>query len=403
MRALGMVLLTGALLACGDTPRPIELKVGLDPAAANFGEVEVWGLPPALRKSLARLDHQDPEWSRALTIKATTGSAEVPPVAGSYRVEANGCLKFSPRFAPEGPLSYRVRLDPGALVKLAGEGKTTDTVQQWMFRLPGRPLPPSTTDVAAIYPSAPVVPANQLRWYIEFTAPMREGEASKHVELVDERGQVVEGAFLRREEELWNPERTRLTLLFDMARVKHSIRRRLEVGPVLRAGRTYTLRVSPDWHDARGGNLVRGVNQRFSTGPEDFSPVEPRQWGLRAPAIGSAKPLRLDFGKPMDHALASRFIQVVGPDDQPLPGTVSLRNHDREWEFTPDSPWLAGRYQIRINPALEDVAGNRVGHRFDADLTKGQSAGVDSVVTTLEFFPTGELSFLDTRRSGVTK
>ena len=260
MRRLGIVLLVGTVLACAGESRPIELRVELDPAAANFGEVEVWGLPPSLRKSLARLPEKDAGWSDALTIEATSEAGAVPPLAGRYRIESSGCLKFSPQFSPEGPLSYRVRLDPGALVKLAGAGQTRDTVQQWMFRLPGRPLPASSTEIAAIYPSAPVVPANQLRWYVEFTAPMREGESARMVELLDGRGRVVEGAFLRREEELWNPDRTRLTLLFDMARVKHAIRRRLEVGPVLQAGRSYTLRISSDWQDARGAMLVRVLN-----------------------------------------------------------------------------------------------------------------------------------------------
>lgn len=388
-----MVLLAGTVLACGEAPRPIELRVGLDPAGENFGEVEVWGLPPALRKSLSRIPDSDSGWSGALTIKAAATEQDVPPLAGRYRIEPSGCLKFSPRFSPEGPLSYRVRLDPGALVKLAGAARTSDTVQQWMFRLPSRPIPAPTTDIAGIYPSAPVVPANQLRWYLEFTAPMREGEAARMVELLDQEGQVVEGAFLRREEELWNPDRTRLTLLFDMARVKHAIRRRLEVGPVLVAGRSYTLRVSPEWQDSRGARLVHGLTHRFKAGPGDFSAIEPHRWALQAPVIGSRKPVRIDFGKPLDHALASRFIAVRGPDDEVLTGTVKLVNHDREWQFVPDTPWLAGRYQLRINPALEDLAGNRVGHRFDADLTKGQDAGVAAEPSVIEFFPTGELSF----------
>lgn len=392
MRGLGIVLLAGTVLACAGESRPIELRVGLDPAAANFGEVEVWGLPPSLRKSLARLPEQDAGWSNALTIKATSAAGEVPPLAGRYRIEPSGCLKFSPRFSPEGPLSYRVRLDPGALVKLAGAAKTRDTVHQWMFRLPGRPLPAASTGIAAIYPSAPVVPANQLRWYVEFTAPMREGEAARMVQLLDDRDRVVEGAFLRREEELWNPDRTRLTLLFDMARVKHAIRRRLEVGPVLQAGRSYTLRISSDWRDARGARLVQGLTHQFKAGPEDYAPIAPRRWSLRAPAIGSRGPMRLDFGKPLDHALARRMIVVIGPEGAPLAGKVSLVDDDRRWLFTPESPWLAGAYQVKVNPALEDLAGNRVGHSFDADLQRRESAGVASHPAILDFSPVGELS-----------
>jgi hypothetical protein len=243
-----------------------------------------------------------------------------------------------------------------------------------------------------VYPSAPVIPANQLRWYIEFTAPMREGESSRMVELLDERGQVVEGAFLRREEELWNPDRTRLTLLFDMARVKHAIRRRLETGPVLEAGNRYTLRISGEWPDARGATLVDGLSHQFKAGPEDFRPVTPEQWALHPPGIGSRRALLVDFGEPLDHALAARLLAVTGPDGQPLEGETTLDSNDREWRFVPASPWLAGRYRLQVSPALEDLAGNRVDHVFDADLSRGQQAGVDSAAVILEFSPTGEVS-----------
>ena len=102
--------------------------------------------------------------------------------------------------------------------------------------------------------------------------------------------------------------------------------------------------------------------------------------------------LTLDFGEPLDHALASRLIAVTDPEDAPLPGGIALIEGDRRWQFTPDSPWLAGHYKVRIHPALEDLAGNRVRHSFDADLHRRQEAGVDTLGVVLEFSPTGELS-----------
>ncbi|HWA59320.1 MAG TPA: hypothetical protein VG692_18855 [Gemmatimonadales bacterium] len=396
---LSLVTLLGAgLLACAGESRPLELRVGLDPAATGFGEVEVWGLPPLVRRALARIPADDARWARALAVQASAEGGAVPTLAGRYGIDEHGCLKFSPRFPPEGPLSYRVRLDPRALATLAGRPPGGDTVRQWSFRLPGRPTPPATTTITAVYPSAPVVPANQLRWYLEFSGPMREGEALAMVQLLDGAGRVVDGAFLRREEELWNRDRTRLTLLFDMARVKHDIRRRREVGPVLRAGKAYQLRVSTGWHDARGATLARGLSHAFRAGPEDRAPLRPADWALEPPAIGTRAPLELRFGKPLDHALASQLIAVIDGQGLRMPGRVILEDHDRRWQFVPDEPWYAGRYAVEVNPALEDIAGNRVGRPFDADLRQEERAGVGETPVRLGFAPIGELSLREPLR-----
>ena len=69
---------------------------------------------------------------------------------------------------------------------------------------------------------------------------------------------------------------------------------------------------------------------------------------------------------------------------------VRLAGDDRSWQFVPDAPWYAERYQVRVHPALEDLSGNRVGHVFDADLRAGEGAGVDTTAVVREFFPAGE-------------
>ena len=384
-------LLAGAALSgCAGDSGPVEMRVGLDPAAGDFGTVEVWGLPPSLRHALARLEPQDPGWPAALSVRAVTTDERVPPLAGKYGVAKKGCLRFSPRFPPEGPLSYRIRFDPAALARLAGRPTVKDTVLQWRLELPGLAPPAPATAVSSIHPSADVVPANVLRWYVEFSAPMREGEAATRVHLLDAQGRELRGAFLTVQQELWDPDRRRITLLFDMGRVKRGIRTRIESGPVLRPGGSYALMIDAGWRDARGAPLVRGVVHRFRTGPEDHAAVDPGRWSLHAPAIGSRAPLEVDFGQPLDHALAERLAAVQGPGGAILPGKATLGADDRRWRFAPDSPWLAGRYRLRVHPALEDLAGNRVGHAFDADLDKGELAGVEKVGATLEFVPTGE-------------
>jgi hypothetical protein len=70
----------------------------------------------------------------------------------------------------------------------------------------------------------------------------------------------------------------------------------------------------------------------------------------------------------MDHALAQRLIRVVNPAGQSPPGRTSLANDERRWTFTPTAPWPAGRYEVVVQPTVEDLAGNNVGKLFEVDL-----------------------------------
>ena len=47
--------------------------------------------------------------------------------------------------------------------------------------------------------------------------------------------------FLELDEELWSPDGTRFTLIFDPGRIKRGLKPREEVGPVLEAGKSYSL------------------------------------------------------------------------------------------------------------------------------------------------------------------
>ena len=75
------------------------------------------------------------------------------------------------------------------------------------FSLLSKPnsVPPS---VAAVYPSADVLPENLLKFYIHFSAPMSRGEAYQRIHLMHE-GSEVKDPFLELGEELWDVDQTR--------------------------------------------------------------------------------------------------------------------------------------------------------------------------------------------------
>src|SRR3954466_7112132 len=62
----------------------------------------------------------------------------------------------------------------------------------------------------AIYPSGDAVPANHLKFYLHFSAPMREGVFLNYCRLLDEHGAEIAEPF--RETELWSEDHQRLTL-----------------------------------------------------------------------------------------------------------------------------------------------------------------------------------------------
>lgn len=243
------------------------------------------------------------------------------------------------------------------------------------------------THVVAIRAGGGDVPSNLLRVYIELSAPMEPGSAYEHIHLVDDVGGEVRDAFLELREELWSPDRQRLTLLFDPGRVKRGIRANLEMGLPLVAGRRYRLVVDSLWRDARDRPLARQFVQQLRVAGFDSIAPDPSLWLLSSPRANTRETLRVSFGESLDHALAMRLINVVDADGAPLDGSVALGVTDRIWTFTPARAWRHG-VRLRVDPALEDLAGNNLVRRFDRDRV-GASHVSDAALadTTRRFVP----------------
>jgi len=236
------------------------------------------------------------------------------------------------------------------------------------------------TSIVAVHPAADSLPENLLRWYLEFSAPMFPGRALDHVRLIDDRGAEVSGAFLDLSEELWDPAGRRLTLLFDPGRVKQGIRTNLESGRPLRAGRHYLLQIDSAWTDAAGRPLSAGVDKRFVATAADHRGPDPADWRISEPAARSRGALEVDFGEPLDHALAGRLLALHDSADRAIDGSVELLDRDRRWRFLPAIAWVPGRYQLKVSPELEDVAGNRPGRPFDLELAGGPAPAMPAVI-----------------------
>lgn len=226
------------------------------------------------------------------------------------------------------------------------------------------------TRVVAIYPSAPRVPENLLKIYLEFSAPMRDGEAAARVRLLDARGRTLEGAFLQVDEELWDPSRRRLTLLLDPGRVKRGLRAHRESGAPLQAGLAVTLAIDGGWPDDAGQPLAEPARQRWDVVAADRSSPAPERWRIDQPLAGTRAPLVVHFGEPLDRALLGRLLRVEDASGRLVPGDARVEPAESGWRFTPAAPWSDEAYTLVVDRRLEDLAANRPSALFDVDLTR---------------------------------
>jgi hypothetical protein len=245
-----------------------------------------------------------------------------------------------------------------------------------------RPIANSdATRVVAIHAGGGDVPSNLLRVYVELSAPMEPGSAYEHIHLLDSDGREVRDAFLELREELWSPDHKRLTLLFDPGRVKRGIRSNLEMSAPLVAGHRYRLVIDSAWHDARNQPLRSSYAEELRVAGFDSVLPDPRRWGVSSPRLNTRDSLRVSFDESLDHALALRLISVVDSTGVRVPGVVRLREGDRIWSFTPAVPWSA-KVRLRVEPALEDLAGNNLVRPFDSDRVRGGVRAETAVADT---------------------
>ncbi|RYF48187.1 MAG: hypothetical protein EOO39_47320, partial [Cytophagaceae bacterium] len=98
----------------------------------------------------------------------------------------------------------------------------------------------------------------------------------------------------------------------------------------------------------------------------------PARWSIRSPKVGTNQPLSIAFGEPLDYYLLTEAVHVFRDDGIVVSGTWQIGHNERQSQFTPSSGWVAGRYRLRIENRLEDLAGNNLSRPFDRDITKGQ-------------------------------
>jgi hypothetical protein len=353
------IALVGSAALCNAAESPIRAVADKDGKIIGF---EGTGLSANALEGLDKTAPDDPYWPRlfAVYVGRKPGLPDVPPMLGSYSVHGSN-VRFTPKFPLKPGLSYCVEYFPPPARDVDSPAR-----YEQVFTIPAAPRG-EAAKITAVYPSVDVLPENQLRFYVHFSAPMSRGEAYSHLQLLKENGGPVDLPFLEIGEELWDTSGQRLTLLIDPGRIKRGLKPREEAGPVLEAGHKYTLVITAGWRDESGQPVAADYVKKFSAGPPIEKAIEPKEWTITPPKAGSREPLAIRFPRPLDRALLERTIDVVDAAGKRLAGEVMVEDNERRWLFHPAQPWTAGKHELVIDTTLEDLAGNRIGRAFEVD------------------------------------
>lgn len=291
------------------------------------------------------------------------------PVSGTYRFEG-GVLSFKPAF----PF---IEGQPYTVLSSAG-GKTEFSITPDTHY--------SAPKVVAVYPSGHKVPENTLRFYIEFSTPMQPHRSDEFITLRNVRGEADMSAFMSFEQELWNEDRTRLTLLMDPGRIKRGVATNLELGPALEAGERHSIYIKAGWPGALGAQTAIAFTADFEVGPPLRTRPDPSLWQIKAPQADSRDPLHIMFDRPFDRVQLRHSIEVFDADGEKLYGEIDILPQEMAWRFTSDTPWSGDHITLVIDARLEDVAGNNLRETLD-HAVGAQALNLNEVTMTVTLKP----------------
>lgn len=242
------------------------------------------------------------------------------------------------------------------------------------------PKSTETPVLSGIYPTQDTLPENLLKFYFVFSRPMVEGHSLEYIKLLNQQGDTLPRTFLHLQPELWNAEKTILTLWLDPGRIKRDLQPNKRLGSPLTQGEHYKLVVSNQWLDAQGATLMQSYIKDFVVAKRDMHSPKTDDWTLKIPPKGTTQPLEVDLKEAIDYILLQNTIQVADSKGNKIEGSIKVNAEERNFYFTPTTPWLTDEYKLQIETRLEDLAGNNLNRLFDRDVTNHQTRPSDQKV-----------------------
>ena len=224
---------------------------------AEQGREVVAKVPGDIQLPMGRLTQEQGQKVLTLALVDDATKKAGPAMLGKYERNANELI-FTPRFPFGAGQTYRADFHhPAQLITLE-------------YKMPpaAAKTPPK---IVKVYPTADVLPANHLKFYIYFDRPMRGGkELFDHIVLVDDKGREISDPWLI--DEIWDEENNCLILYIHPGRIKWGVEQRLLLGPVLYEKREYSLIIRGAWTDLEGNKIGTDFVKKFRTTAEDRAP-----------------------------------------------------------------------------------------------------------------------------------
>ena len=237
--------------------------------------------------------------------------------------------------------------------------------------------------VTAIYPHTDKVPANVLKWYIQFSTPVNPVKIYNHITFLDDAGNPINRSILNLGAPLLSQDGTLLTVWVEPGRQKQLLGPNLELGAVFTPHTTYGLQIAKTLKDQEGNALGKSHLHTFTTTLPDTKKPSLEQWKIIAPQASQLSTLKIKINDHLDYGslINALSIQYEGKS---LEGTLAWDGVEKLIEFTPITNWKKGSYTIYIKVTLEDTAGNNLQHLFDRPLNEArQETALQELVFTV--------------------
>lgn len=326
------------------------------PKNEHYGSITTRLVPEDIVKLVQDHNFSFEEWTSFFNVKTNPNS---PPVLGEYKI-VNNHLAFYPKFLPDPKIRYFVTFSYPNLSnvlssEISEQASYTDVVS---FE------PPETTrpEVTSVIPKLDIVPANLLRFYVYFSAPMGFENPYDYIKIEDKDGNELINPFVIIPEGLWNIDRTRLTLLLHPGRVKQGVGPNMIEGDILRAGNFYTLKIHSEWKGSSGEPLKENFSLPINASNPLRKAINVNIWALKATQdqIGI---LTIVTDHPLDQPLAKRMLYIMNKEGKILPSQVEFVSPEEiRVLWRPDG---SKELELHIDPRLEDVCGNTPLYAFD--------------------------------------
>lgn len=330
------------------------------PASSQYGTITTRLVPEEIVRLIQRENFSFEQWTSFYVVKTNPNG---PAVIGDYKI-VNNHLAFSPRFVPDPNVRYFITFSYPNLAQLLSSQLSEQSVYSDVVTF--EPYETTQPEITSVTPNLEIVPANLLRFYVYFSAPMGIENPYDFITIEDKDGNALVDPFVIVPEGLWNIDRTRLTLLLHPGRIKQGVGPNMTEGDILRAGNEYILKIDEKWKGASGEPLKQSFARRINASNTLKKAINVNIWALQAEqnqnGIGI---LTIVTDHPLDQPLAKRMLYIRNKAGKILPSQV---------EFTsPEKLKVLWRHdgsetlELHIDARLEDVCGNTPLYAFDLE------------------------------------